>query len=82
MDILKKVFPLSFKSADIAYFIISLIVYVLASTIIGVINGILLLIPLIGFIIAAVFGLISSIVGIYCLAGIVISILVFLKVMQ
>ena len=81
MDILKKVFPLSFKSADIAYFIISIIVYVLAGTIIGVINGILAIIPIIGFILAAAFELVSAIVGIYCLAGIVISILVFLKVM-
>ena len=81
MDILKKVFPLSFKSNDIAYFIISLIVYVLASTIIGVINGILAIIPLIGFILAAAFGLVSAIVGVYCISGIVISILVFLKIM-
>ncbi len=81
MDILKKVFPLSFKANDVAYLVISIIVYVLASTIIGVINGILAIIPLIGFILAAVFGLVSAIVGIYCLAGIVISILVFLKIM-
>lgn len=79
MDILKKVFPLSFKPNDIATLVISVLLYLLASAICGVLCTVIGLIPFVGAIIASALG---SIFGIYVLGGIVITFLVFFKVMK
>ena len=79
MDTLKKFFPLSFKFAkDVANLIIGIIIYVAIGAIAPAILGILGFLPIIGWIL----GIVSSLVGIYCLAGIVIQILVFAKVLK
>lgn len=80
MDILKKIFPLSWAfTKDVANFIIGIIIYVVAGAVIGAVAGFLaVIIPLVGF----VFGLVGSLIGIYCTAGIVIQILVFAKVLK
>lgn len=78
MDILKKFFPLSFKVEEIKSFIISLVIYAVIDVVCGFVIGLLAKIPLIGII----FSLIGSIVGIYALVGIVLSILVFVKVIK
>lgn len=79
MDTLKKFFPLSFKFAkDVANLIIGIIIYVVIGAIAPAILGILGFLPIIGWIL----GIVSSLVGIYCLAGIVIQILVFAKVLK
>ena len=78
MDILKKFFPLSFKVEEIKSFIISLVIYAGIDVVCGFVIGLLAKIPLIGII----FSLIGSIVGIYALVGIVLSILVFVKVIK
>ena len=76
MDALKKIFPLSFKAAELNPFIVSLIIYVVVDIVCGFIIGILAKIPLIGFL----FGLVGSLIGLYALVGIILSILVYLKV--
>lgn len=79
MDTLKKFFPLSFKfTKDVANLIIGIIIYVVIGAIAPAILGILGFLPIIGWIL----GIVSSLVGIYCLAGIVIQILVFAKVLK
>jgi hypothetical protein len=78
MDILKKFFPNAFKATELNPFIIALVIYVLIDIVCGVVIGILATIPLIGII----FSLIGSIVGLYALIGIVLSILVFVKVIK
>jgi len=79
MDALKKIFPLSFKFAkDVANLIIGILIYVVIGAIAPAILGILGFLPVIGWIL----GIVSSLVGIYCLAGIIIQILVFAKVIK
>ncbi len=79
MDILKKVFPISFKFAnDVANLIIGIIIYVVIGAIAPVVLGILGFLPVIGWIL----GIVASLVGIYCLAGIIIEVLVFAKVLK
>ena len=79
MDLLKKVFPLSFKYADtVANLVIGILIYVVAGAVVGAILGWLSLIPILGLI----FSLVSTVLGIYCLAGIVIEVLLFAKVLK
>lgn len=87
MDTLKKFFPLSFKyTKDVANLIIGIIIYVLVGAVAGACIALATLltvwIPLVGAIIGWALGIISSLVGIYVLAGIVIQILVFAKVIK
>ena len=79
MDLLKKVFPFSFGAKkDLAALIINILIYVVAAAIGGAIIGILAKLPIIGFI----FGLIGSLIGIYSIAGIVLSCLDYLKILK
>lgn len=78
MDMLKIFFPHAFKATDLKAFIVSLVIYVLIDIICGFIIGLLAKLPIIGII----FGLIGSLVGLYALIGIILSILVFVKVIK
>lgn len=78
MDILKKFFPAAFKATDVKPFIISLIIYVLIDIVCGFVIGLLAKIPIIG----VIFSLLGSLVGLYALVGVVLSILVFVKVVK
>lgn len=74
MDLIKKIFPFSFKATDVVGLVISIVIYVIAPTILGLLGKI----PLIGFI----FGILAWASGIYCTIGIVLSILYFVKVIK
>ena len=78
MDTVKKFFPNAFTATDVKPFIIALVIYVLIDVVCGVVIGLLAKLPILGII----FGLIGSVVGLYALAGVVLSILVFLKVIK
>ena len=78
MDILKKFFPTAFKSNDLKPFIIALVVYLLIDIVCGVVIGVLAKLPIIGFI----FSLIGTVIGLYALIGIILSVLVFVKVIK
>ena len=86
MDMLKKFFPFAFKSNDLTKFIIALVIFVLVGAVgvavIEVAAKILGAIPLVGGILAWAVGIIGSVVGLYSLVGIVLSILVFVKVIK
>lgn len=78
MDQVKKFFPLSFRGKELKDLIISIIIYVVAEAIIGVVLGILGAIPVVGIIT----GILGTLVGLYVLAGIVLAILNFCKVID
>ena len=69
MDILKKIFPISWKfKGEVKNLVIAIVIYVVGGFILG-------LIPIIGW-------LLSPIISLYSLAGIVISILLFTNVIK
>ena len=72
MELLQKIFPFSFGAKDIAGLIIKILVYIVASTVLGFVVG---LIPLIG-------GLIGSLIGLYSTVGIVMAVLDYLKILK
>ena len=79
MDMLKQLFPISFKyTKDLANLIIGILIYIVVGAVIGFLIGILVNIPIIGII----FSIVGTLVEIYNIAGIVILILVFLKVLK
>ena len=87
MDALKKIFPRSFKfTKDVPNLIIGIIVQILAIAVLGVLiwlaTAITGWIPVVGAIIGWVLGIVSSLLGLYCLVGIIIQILVFAKVIK
>ena len=83
MNFMKKFFPLSFKMAkDTKSFIWGIVIYVLAPMIVGAVTAIIGFIPVIGWVVAPVLGLAGGLLGLYCLAGLVILILVFAKVIK
>lgn len=87
MSTLKKIFPLSWKySNDTANLIIGIIIHLVAGVLVGALITLSTLItgwlPVVGPIIAWALGIVSSLIGIYFLAGIVIEILVFAKVIK
>ena len=82
MDLLKKFWPMSFnlKEKEVKPFVVTLVIYVVAGFIAGVLLGILGLIklPLLGVIL----GLVGTVVDVYCTAGIVFAILKFVNVFK
>ena len=87
MDTLKKLFPLSFKfSKDVANLIVGIIVNLVLGLLVGVLIKLATLLtgwlPVIGKLIAWALGVVSSLIGIYVLAGIIILVLVFTKVIK
>ena len=78
MDLVKKIFPHAFKSTDVSNFIVALIIYAVIEVVGGIVIGWLAKLPIIGLL----FGLTGSLVGLYATAGIVLSILVFVKVLK
>ena len=79
MDTLKKFFPFSFgEKKDVAALVINIIIYVVVAAIAGAVIGLLYKIPVLG----TIFSLLGSLVGIYTTAGIVLSILHYVKVLK
>lgn len=78
MDTLKKFFPHAFKATELGAFIVTLIIYILIDVVCGFIIGLLAKIPVVGLLC----GLLGGLVGLYALVGVVLSILVFLKVLK
>lgn len=78
MELLKKYFPFAFKATELTPFIVSLVIYVLIDVVCGVVIGLLAKLPIIGII----FSLLGAVIGLYALVGIVLSILVFVKVVK
>ena len=78
MDTLKKLFPNAFKATEVNNFIVALIIYAVIDIVCGAIIGLLAKLPIIGIL----FSLLGSVIGLYATGGIVLSILVFVKVIK
>ncbi len=78
MDALKKYFPHAFTAKDVKSFIIALIIYAVIAFIGGIVIGLLSALPIVGI----VFGIIGWLLEIYITVGVVLSILVFVKVIK
>ena len=79
MDILKKVFPLSFKYVgEVANLVIGIIIYVLVGIVGGAVIGLTASLPVVGIIL----GIVGALLDLYVTAGIVIEILVNCKVLK
>ncbi len=75
MDMIKKYFPVSTRANDITGLIISIIIYLLAPVVLGIVSSLLSGIPVIGWLI----GIVMTLIDIYCFVGIVLAVLIFLK---
>lgn len=71
-------FPLSASvlPGNVKSLILTLVIYVVACAVMGILNVVLGWIPLVGWL----FRLIFSLLGLYCVAGIVLSILKFFQI--
>ncbi len=80
MDILKKLFPHAFKcnKSDLTKFIVTLVIYFVISIVAGVAIGILAKVPVVNIFC----GLLGTLVELYTLGGIVLSILCYLEVLK
>ncbi len=79
MSLLNKLFPLSFRGRTVADVVVAVIVYLVAPTVlgfaVGLVNMLLGGVPIIGGLVGAVLGLVTSLAGIYCFIGIIVAIL-------
>ncbi len=87
METLKKIFPLSWKySGNTSQLIIGILLHILAGIVVGALITLSTMltgwIPVVGSIIGWLLGIVSSLIGVYVIAGIVIQILVFAKVIK
>lgn len=81
MDMVKKFFPFSFGKVgakDVNALVVSIIIYLVAGAVLGLVLGLLSHVWLIGF----VFGIAGGIVELYCVAGIVLSVLLYLDALK
>ena len=78
MEILKKIFPNAYNSDELKGFLLALVVYILIDAVCGVVASQLTGIPVVG----AIFGFLSAAVGLYAFVGIVLSVLVYFKVVK
>ena len=79
METLKKIFPFSFtEKKDVAALIINILIQLVVGIVAGVLIGILARIPIVDLVV----GLVGGLVGLYALAGIIISVLDYFKVLK
>lgn len=74
MSALKNIFPLSFTANGTKSFLTAIVIYLVIGIAAGIISKIVRIIPLIGGLISWVIGLAA---GLYVLAGLIVTILVF-----
>ena len=77
MEKLYPYFPLSgnVQKGDVKSLFITLVIYIVACAIMGILDAVLGWIPIVGVILGIVFGLL----GLYCVAGMVLAVLKFLQ---
>lgn len=86
MDMLKKLFPRAFAATEQAKLINALIVYIVIAVVgalVGFLVGTLLgWIPVIGLIVGLVLKIAGTIVDVYAIGGVVLTLLVYFKVLK
>jgi len=79
MDMLKKFFPFSFAAKDgVVGLVINILIYVVVGAVVGAIIGILGGIPIIGILV----GIVCWLIEVYVAAGVILSLLVYFKVLK
>ena len=83
MDLLKQIFPISFKykdsGKDLAIgIIIHIVVVILAGVLIWLAMALTGWIPAVGALIGWILGIVSGLIGLYAIVGIILEILAFL----
>ena len=78
MDMLKTFFPLSFGVKDLGNLIVKVLIYLVVGIIAGFAIGILAGIPVINLLT----GILGTLVDLYCVVGIIVAILDYLKVLK
>lgn len=73
---MREFFPLSAKTYDLKSLLIVVLIYIVVSVATGIVLGLLSWIPLLGKII----GIASQLIDLYCLAGIVVAIMIYFKI--
>lgn len=86
MDALKKLFPRAFAATEQDKLVNALIVYVVIAVVgalVGWLVGTLLgWIPVIGFIVGLVLKIAGTVVDVYAIAGVILTLLVYFKVIK
>ena len=88
MDMLKKFFPFAAKVGvkDTTNLVVSIIIHLVAglviSLVLGLLNTVLGFIPVVNLLMGIVAWGVGSVIDLYCLAGIVLSILLFFDVLK
>ncbi len=88
MDILKKIWFYSFKveKKNVSSLVVNLIVWIVAAFVAGIVlwlaTALTAWIPVIGWLIGIIVGIIGSVIELYSLIGIVLSALVFADVLK
>lgn len=87
MDLLKTIFPISFKykdsGKDLAIgIIIHIAVVILAGVLIWLATALTGWIPAVGALIGWILGIVSGLIGLYAVVGIILEILAFLEVLN
>ena len=88
MDMLKKFFPFAFnvKAKDVTSMIVSIIIHLVAGLIaslaLWLVGSIIGLVPVVGDIVGALLGIVGAVFDLYCLAGIVLAILLYFDMLK
>lgn len=78
MDLLKKYWPHAFKADSIVSLVVTIIIYALIDIVLGWVIGLVSLIPIIGLLCT----LAGSLLGLYCIVGMILAVLHFFKVLK
>ena len=78
MSTIKSLFPFSFRASTVKELVITILVYLVADFVCGLIIGFLGILPIVGFI----FAIIGWVLGLYFFVGIVLAVLSYLKVLK
>ena len=80
MDFLKSLWPTPFKikEKDVKSLLIQLIIFLLVCVVVSIVIGVLAMIPIVGWIV----GIVGGLIDLYALIGIVLCILVFAGVLK
>ncbi len=78
MDMLKKYWPHAFKADSVKSLVVTILIYIVADFLCGLVISLLGKLPLIGFL----FSIVGWLLGIYFFVGIVFAVLSFLKILK
>lgn len=85
MEQLAKFFPINkrVQKGNVSSLVITIIIYIVLPVVLGIVTGLINLIlggiPVIGDLITWLLGAISSLIGLYCLIGIILAVVDYVK---